>query len=102
MPLAAIITPGVLTVIPTLETTFELGSVPTLDFQYHTASFSTADPLTGDFVQASDNLLRLALLSAISGSILTITPPQPNTSYTTSFYGPGLDCLQGALTDLNC
>jgi hypothetical protein len=99
MPLAAIITPGSLTVVLTSEVSSGASPVPGLDFQYHAASYGTA-PFLDAFASASDDLIRLAFASATLGSILSMAAPQPNSSYTTTFDGPTLQCFQGKTNDL--
>lgn len=100
MPLAAIITPGSLTVILTPEITSDAGRVPSLDFQNQMSNFGLSSDQIDDFLQASDDVIRLALASATSGSILSMVPPQFNSTYTITFPGPALKCTQGTLHDL--
>jgi hypothetical protein len=98
MPLAAIITPGSLTVALTQDITSETARVPTLDFR--SLNFGNSNGLDDDFLSASDDLVRIGLTSAISGSVLAMQPPQPNSTYTTTFHGPALQCHQGSSSDL--
>jgi hypothetical protein len=93
MPLAAIITPVSLTVVPMSETTFQTGHVLSIDFQHQADNFGiTSDEIDG-FLEASDDVIRLAFASATSGFILSMLSPTPNSSYTTTSPGPALKCL---------
>ena len=97
MPLAAIVTPGSLTVALIRETTSKSGRVPTLNFQ---ANFGTTVAISNDFNAANSDVVRVGLASATSGSILTMQPPEPNSSYVTTFHGPALQCSPMNSSDL--
>jgi hypothetical protein len=100
MPLAAIITPGSLTVILTPQVTSQAGPVPSLGFNTQMANFGATTGENANFAGATSDLIRIALASATSGSILSMEAPQPNSSYTISFPGPAVKCSQGSDADL--
>ena len=97
MPLAAIVTPGSLTVALIRETTSKSGRVPTLNFQ---ANFGTTVGISNDFNAANSDVIRVGLASATSGSILAMQPPEPNSSYLTTFHGPAVQCSPMNNSDL--
>lgn len=72
-------------------------SVPQIDFNngynYVTAGYA------GDYNSASDGVAQLVDATAAQGSILPIVPPIANSSYTITFFGPALDCVQASQTD---
>jgi hypothetical protein len=66
--------------------------VPQFDYRNYT---NFASPLPVDdsaFDGAGNDLIRIALGCATTGSILTITPPRPNSTYSLDFYAPALSC----------
>src|SRR6201996_1985310 len=94
IPLAAIITPGTLIVSPILHDSSATQIVPSLDFQNNADMYGSVSQGSGlgEFDRASDEVIRVALASATSGTILPMSPPALNSSYAYIFYGPALRC----------
>lgn len=92
--MAAIITPGTLIVSPILHSSSTTQIVPSLDFQNNADMYGSVlqGAGTGSFDRATDEAIRVALGSATSGTILPMSPPALNSSYTYEFYGPALRC----------
>ena len=71
--------------------------VPQIDFNngenYVIAGYA------GDYNSASDGVAQLVDATAAQGSILSIAPPIANSSYTTTFSGPALNCVEASQTD---
>ena len=87
LPIAAVIPPGTLTVGVNYTNTPTPLRVPVIDYEsllwvVQEPSAYTLSPL----------VLGLALQSAISGDVISIPAPAPNSSYSLSFYGPSLNC----------
>jgi hypothetical protein len=89
LPIAAIVTPGTITVNSTQELPEYAGLVPQLEYNY-TQYVSLENAV--DYVGPSNLLARLAISSAMQGEILPIAAPQPNASYSMDFLGPALSC----------
>ncbi|SLM36096.1 hypothetical protein LPUS_05530 [Lasallia pustulata] len=97
VPLVAIITPGTLTVELTLQNKTVLMSVPQINFT--NANNYVMAGYAGSYNSASHRVAQLVDATASQGSILPIVPPIANSSYTTTFFGPALDCVQASGTD---
>lgn len=69
--------------------------VPQLDLRNKLDAFGVfqVDGSLTTFTNPTPDLVRLSLASASSSSILSITPPQPNSSYSLDFSAPALSCL---------
>lgn len=98
MGLAAVITPGTLVVAPTKATQSLLQVVPEIDFAHPT--YGSVQVPVENYGRADDELARIAIASAVTESILTITPPQPNSTYSIDFYSPALRCQVATDNDL--
>ncbi|OQV06566.1 hypothetical protein CLAIMM_11115 [Cladophialophora immunda] len=99
LPIAAIISPGTLIVTPSNGNRTQLLGVPQFDYRDYTPF---ASPLTSDdanFAGASNKLVQLALGSATTQSILSISPPIANSTYSVKMYAPALTCQIPALND---
>ncbi|KAI9853104.1 MAG: hypothetical protein M1838_001605 [Thelocarpon superellum] len=91
LPLAAIIAPGTMIVNTVLLDNMQHILVPQFNFDNWQA-FGTAAVPFGGFDRADPDLVRLALSSASSESILIIPPPAPNATYSSNFSAPALVC----------
>ena len=102
LPIAAIIAPGTLIVATVPRTTILSQIVPQLDLRNKPDTFGlfVAISTTTVFFDATSDVIRLSLASASSKSILQITPPQPNSSYSLDFRGPTLSCWPAADSEL--
>lgn len=92
IPFAAVITPATLSVHAALQNSTVTGAY--LNFsdpgfavvwhgnEYYRSNYERPDILVS----------RLTLATAVQGSILSIPPPLPNSSYTLEFNGPSLKC----------
>jgi hypothetical protein len=76
--------------------------VPQLDLRNKPDAFGLFEAISSTtvFFDATSNVIRLSLASASSKSILQITPPQPNSSYSLDFRGPTLSCRPAADSEL--
>ena len=78
--------------------------MPLFDFQNEADAYGILGVWEGfgdQFIQATNNLLRISLATATSGSISTIPAPSPNSSYSVHFYGPALGCVRVPDADMN-
>ncbi|OAP61920.1 hypothetical protein AYL99_04123 [Fonsecaea erecta] len=99
LPIAAIISPGTLIVTPSTGNRTEHLGVPQFDYRDYTPF---ASPLPSDdakFAGASNTLVQLALGSATTQSILSISPPVANSTYAVKMYAPALTCQVPARND---
>ncbi|KAH7186164.1 uncharacterized protein B0J16DRAFT_305840 [Fusarium flagelliforme] len=90
LPLIAVITPATLSIEISSEanvTTID-GFIPRIDYD-RTLWFGRVEE---DAVYVSTHISRLVTPVASLGSILPITAPFPNSSYSVGFYGPALSC----------
>ncbi|KAM7187440.1 hypothetical protein V8F20_010965 [Naviculisporaceae sp. PSN 640] len=92
LAIVAVVTPGTLTVIPTLASNETLLRVPQLS--YNVSRYAQNQLTSGNyaFTEASGDVRRVAFASATSGSILPIPHPFVNMTYTLSFPGPAIQC----------
>ncbi|KAF2831478.1 hypothetical protein CC86DRAFT_452521 [Ophiobolus disseminans] len=88
LPLAALVTPSTLTVIPAMRENITMIHVPTLNFK--NASLYNFDGL-GD--GTSPLLTRLTSAMASNMQILPMPAIAPNTTYNHTFQGPSLKCV---------
>ncbi|CAG1963029.1 unnamed protein product [Fusarium graminearum] len=90
LPLVAIITPATLTVTVSSQPNITSLHAPISTPDY--ANVDTFGSWTGRLLVHSTYVSRLLLSVASLGSILTIPPPFPNSSYALDFHGPTLSC----------
>lgn len=70
----------------------EFHGVPQFDYRYFVPFLARLSSGTGGITGLGQDMLRLALGSATTESILTITPPVVNSTYSLDFYAPALNC----------
>jgi hypothetical protein len=58
----------------------------------HGEEYDTGHPYANNYEQPDILVTRLSLATAVQGSILSIPPPLPNSSYSLEFDGPALKC----------
>lgn len=101
MPIASIIPPGTLSVQAILLNQSSSVSVPLLNFTSlrFTDRFLNSgmeagggSALTFDYNGPSQIVESIARAVSAQGTILTITPPSPNSTWQLEFYGPALQC----------
>ena len=85
--------------VPTTSNRTELLGLPQFDYRNYT---NYAAPLPEDndiYSDVGDNLLQVALGSAVTESILPISPPAANSTYTMDFHAPAPLCETAAAND---
>lgn len=98
LPLAAIVTPGTITVQSALSVTTEWTFPPQLDL--NSTKFAIVDPEEGAYIGPNSELMRNSLASAAQATILPITPPFINATYNLQFHGPAVTCDTLSATDV--
>lgn len=101
LPLAAIVTPGTITVSSTQQTPTTSGLVPQIEYDFSKFASQGCDRDGGcTYSGPTNDLARTVISSATQGQILAIAAPQPNASYSMSFLGPALSCHTANSTNL--
>ncbi|UZP36867.1 hypothetical protein NXS19_004683 [Fusarium pseudograminearum] len=90
LPLVAIITPATLTVTVSSQPNMTFLKAPMSIPDY--TKVDIFGSWINDLLVPSTYVSRLLVSVASAGSILTIPPPFPNSSYVLQFYGPTLSC----------
>ena len=102
MPIAAVISPAALTVVPMETKNFSMLYVPNLNFRSFNF-LAVMPPEWGTnykgrslsyfgYTGPSQIVEQLATVVGVGGSKLAITPPEPNATWTLDFVGPSLRC----------
>ena len=102
LPLAAIFTPGTLTVQPGVHTLFPTITVPERnysDVSFYASALHANDSSSykGMSVETTRNVGRVQLANAL----LPVPRPDNNVRYTTNFDGPAVSCSRMSIEDVN-
>lgn len=92
MPIAAIVSPGTMIVTPSMGNKTVFHGVPQFDYRNFVPFLARLSSGTGGITGLGQDILRLALGSVTTESILTIKPPAVNSTYSLDFYAPALKC----------
>ncbi|KAJ9641775.1 hypothetical protein H2201_003836 [Coniosporium apollinis] len=90
IPLAAIVTPGTLTVASKQQGSIIDTQVPQLSYQW--PAYALHGYFGQEYLGPSAEVVRIALATAVSGAILAIPSPYQNATYRLQFYGPAIKC----------
>jgi hypothetical protein len=91
LPIAAVITPATISVVPSQNVLAENNTPRQLFFDPKQYGNLQTEVRT-DYLTPSPNTIKTAYGSALTGQILPIPAPQPNVTYTLDFTGPAVRC----------
>jgi hypothetical protein len=92
LPLAAVVTPGSLTVRASEQA--DIRDIKPAQLQWNVASYAITDLYNADggYTSPTTEVSRIAVAAATSGQVLQISTGYQNVSYTLEFLGPAVKC----------